>query len=270
MAFQPFGDMLRANSHWHALILEGGFAPEGQFVFLPIHNTQKLTECFRRRVIAMFLDKGLIAESFAEMLLRWKHSGFSVDNTVRIAGDDHKARVSLAQYIARAPLSLEKLRYDPLGEKAVYHSTFNPYLGENLKVWDALDFLALATSFIPPHGVRLIRYFGLYSSRSRWKWPLWKHVAAHAPRGWKEIHERDSAEPEPKAPTCTLRESASRSAWARLIAKVYEVDPLVCAWCGSQMRVLAVITHAAEVKKILRHLIKIGRPPPGLDPSALN
>ena len=29
------------------------------------------------------------------------------------------------------------------------------------------------------------------------------------------------------------------------------------------MRVLAVITYAAEVKKILRHLVKLERPPPG-------
>jgi hypothetical protein len=36
------------------------------------------------------------------------------------------------------------------------------------------------------------------------------------------------------------------------------------------MRILAVITDPAEVKKILRHLIKIGRPPPGLDLAALN
>jgi hypothetical protein len=36
------------------------------------------------------------------------------------------------------------------------------------------------------------------------------------------------------------------------------------------MRVLAVITNPAEVKKILRHLIKIGCPPPGFDPAALN
>jgi len=36
------------------------------------------------------------------------------------------------------------------------------------------------------------------------------------------------------------------------------------------MRVLAVITNAAEVKKILRHLIKIGCPPPGLDPALLS
>jgi hypothetical protein len=36
------------------------------------------------------------------------------------------------------------------------------------------------------------------------------------------------------------------------------------------MRVLAVITDPAEVKKILRHLVNIGRPPPGLNPSVLN
>ena len=35
------------------------------------------------------------------------------------------------------------------------------------------------------------------------------------------------------------------------------------------MRVLAVITDPLEVDRILRHLLKIGRPPPGLDISTL-
>jgi hypothetical protein len=48
-----------------------------------------------------------------------------------------------------------------------------------------------------------------------------------------------------------------------LIKKVYEVDVLACPCCGSPMRVLAVITDAAEVKKILRHLAKSDKPPPG-------
>ena len=62
-----------------------------------------------------------------------------------------------------------------------------------------------------------------------------------------------NTEPSPQ-PSC-------RSAWARLIAKVYEIDPLVCPHCSSRMRVLADITDPAEVNKILRHLVKIGRPP---------
>lgn len=166
IAYQPFGDLLRANSHWHALILEGGFDPEGQFFFLPIHDTQKLTECFRRAVIKLFLSKTLISVDFASTLLCWKNSGFSVDNSVKLNGDDRKARVALAQYIARAPLSLEKLVYDPESGKIFYHSTFNPYLGEKVKAWDVREFIALATQFVPPQGVRLIRCFGLYSSRS--------------------------------------------------------------------------------------------------------
>jgi hypothetical protein len=36
------------------------------------------------------------------------------------------------------------------------------------------------------------------------------------------------------------------------------------------MKLITVITNPSEVGTILRHLIKIGRAPPGLDPSSLN
>jgi len=61
----------------------------------------------------------------------------------------------------------------------------------------------------------------------------------------------------------------SSSAWARLLAKVHEVDPLRCPCCGSQMRVLAVITEPQQVLSILRHLIKTGAAPPELDDASL-
>jgi hypothetical protein len=102
----------RFNPHFHALILEGGFDAQGLFYFLPIHDTTRLSECLRRRTIGLFLKLGLITQQFAETLLCWKHSGFSVDNSVRLDGGDHHARQALAQYIARAPLSLQKLTYD--------------------------------------------------------------------------------------------------------------------------------------------------------------
>jgi len=62
----------------------------------------------------------------------------------------------------------------------------------------------------------------------------------------------------------------SRTAWARLLAKVYEVDALRCTRCGSQMRVLAVITDPPQILRILRHLIKTGAAPPSLDAASLN
>jgi hypothetical protein len=42
-----------------------------------------------------------------------------------------------------------------------------------------------------------------------------------------------------------------RANWARLIQKIYEIDPLTCPNCGGTMRVLAFIEEAAVIRKIL-------------------
>jgi hypothetical protein len=63
---------------------------------------------------------------------------------------------------------------------------------------------------------------------------------------------------------------AYKKTWARLLSKVYEIDPMVCPKCGSEMKVIAIIQQPAEIDRILRHLIKQGRPPPGFDPASLN
>jgi hypothetical protein len=44
-------------------------------------------------------------------------------------------------------------------------------------------------------------------------------------------------------------------AWAMLIKRVYEVDPLLCLRCGSEMKVVAFIDppQGEVIEKILRH-----------------
>jgi len=51
IAHQTFGDQLRWNPHFHAIILEGGFDEEGTFFYIPFSGLQSMTELFRRRVI---------------------------------------------------------------------------------------------------------------------------------------------------------------------------------------------------------------------------
>ncbi|KKL49367.1 hypothetical protein LCGC14_2316190, partial [marine sediment metagenome] len=46
----------------------------------------------------------------------------------------------------------------------------------------------------------------------------------------------------------TVSAKASRRSWARLIQKVYEVDPLICEKCGHEIRVIAVIINPGECK----------------------
>ena len=44
-----------------------------------------------------------------------------------------------------------------------------------------------------------------------------------------------------------------RRAWAQMIRRIYEVDPLTCR-CGAQMRILSFILDPRVVTKILRHI----------------
>ena len=39
--------------------------------------------------------------------------------------------------------------------------------------------------------------------------------------------------------------------WAVLIARIYEVFPLLCPQCGGQIRIIAVITDSADIRHIL-------------------
>ena len=148
----------------------------------------------------------------------------------------------------------------------LFKTKYNDYFKENFEVFDALDFIAKVTAHIPPRGKQYIRRYGLYSSRTRGKWPEMKHVVRLAPAGWREkrLDSSDIEEVPPEIIECSVSEKQRKSAWARLIKKVYGVDPLICPKCQSEMRVMSVITDRTEVIRILRHLFKIGRAHPGV------
>ena len=59
---------------------------------------------------------------------------------------------------------------------------------------------------------------------------------------------RHAHDPEP---TTTRHCSPS---WARLIAKVFHVDPLVCRRCAGPLKVVAYITDSLAIRQILEHL----------------
>ncbi len=55
----------------------------------------------------------------------------------------------------------------------------------------------------------------------------------------------------------------SSSTWARLIHRIFEVDPLRCRKCGAEIRIMAFVTDFRQVRKILEHIgERTLRPPP--------
>lgn len=57
------------------------------------------------------------------------------------------------------------------------------------------------------------------------------------------------------------RGRAARYAWALLLARIYEVLPLMCPKCGGEMRIIAFITEVAVVRDILACLGEPTSPP---------
>jgi hypothetical protein len=54
---------------------------------------------------------------------------------------------------------------------------------------------------------------------------------------------------------------AAHYLWAALIARIYEVFALLCPLCGGQMRIIAFITHSADIRQILEHIGVESEPP---------
>jgi hypothetical protein len=127
---------------------------------------------------------------------------------------EEKAMESLARYIIQASFSQERMQY-LADEGTVIYSGKD---GKDRKVFDAPEWLAAMCSHVPNRGEQMVRYYGWYSNVAR---------------GKREKLGEDDAIPhiiESDSPS-----AASRKSWARLIQKIYEVDPLICPKCRGNM-----------------------------------
>jgi hypothetical protein len=56
---------------------------EGAFFYIPFSGLQSMVEVFGRRIIKLLVQRGLLNEDVAHILLSRRHSGFSIDSSVR-------------------------------------------------------------------------------------------------------------------------------------------------------------------------------------------
>ena len=129
---------------------------------------------------------------------------------------------------------------------------------EPVETFDPLEFLARVIMHIPEPRRHLVRYYGWYSNVVRGRRRREEESGCGGGSGHSSGRKRDDG---PDA-------RAMRRGWAQLIKRIYEVDPLVCPLCGSEMKLIAFIIDHAVVDKILTNLKrraedKRERGPPG-------
>ena len=246
IAIQTFGDFLGYHPHLHILVSDGCFHESGMFSVSAPVDTKALEMLFRHNVLKMLLKKGKISRDLIALMEKWRHTGFNVFVGQRIFPGDETAMENLARYIIRASFSQERMTYLQQTARVEYRSKD----GSKTKVFDALEWLAAMCPHIPNKGEQMVRYYGYYSNVSR---------------GKRKKLDADDAVP------CILEPELSgrrcRRTWARLIQKIYEVDPLVCPKCNGQMRVIAFIEEMDVIRKVLKHLgLWDDRPRPKANP----
>ena len=140
----------------------------------------------------------------------------------------------LLRYCARPPFAMERLRKE--GAALVYRcAKQHSEPGSDKRGAKAdelhltpLELIDRIAALVPPPRTRRHRYFGVLASNS----PL------------------IPPKPEPATP----KWSKAHYLWAVLIARIYEVFPLLCPLCGGQMRLIAFTTEGAQIRKILDHI----------------
>ena len=202
-----------------------------------------LWQCARRHAKEL-RDAGRLRRAVEEQAIeRFIECGDPHHGFARIycdaCGQDPEARKKLAGYMLRAPIALEKMTYDAKTGTVIYRSKMHLGLKRNFQVMPGAEWLELLCGTSPiatsiwcatSGGTRIVR--GV-NGRSRLR-------AGSSP----------AAAVEPVSEYGVR----AKAAWARLIRKVYEADPLECPKCKAPMRVIALIDDPAVVRRILEYL----------------
>jgi len=293
-----FGSSLNGHVHFHVCVVDGVFeevAGEGDVDVAPpaaspgivFHPASAIDETavaqvqtdLRRRILRAFVGRGLLERSDAKEMLGYQHSGFSVDAGVLIEADDRAALERLLRYCARPPFAMERLRKE--GAALVYrcakqHS--EPGSDKRGAKIDELhltplELIARIAALVPPPRTHRHRYFGVLAPNS----PFRVAVTAMAQPPTRQTEQANMSEgapgvtplghampptPEPALP----KRSPAHYLWAVLIARIYEVLPLLCPLCGGQMRQIAFIAEGMQIRRILDH-IGVDSEPPHISPA---
>jgi hypothetical protein len=96
--------LLLAVSHIHAVAPEGVFTKSGYFVYITETWKHRAVEIWQEKVFDFLVEEGRIDREVAAMIKSWRHTGFSIDNSVRIEADDRNGMQRLIEYICHSVL----------------------------------------------------------------------------------------------------------------------------------------------------------------------
>jgi hypothetical protein len=166
--------------------------------------------------------------------------GFTLHAATRAGAMDAVGREALCKYVLRPPIAQERVTHGPDG--LVRITLKRPFADGTVAVdMDPLSLLSRLATAVPPPRLHTVRYAGVLAPASKLRAKIVPRPAVAA---------EGTAEAEEPA----KRAGARYRPWAELLKRCFAIDVLACPRCGGRMRLVALVTEAASVRRFLRGL----------------
>ena len=185
--------------------------------------------------------KGLVAKS----------CGFSLHAGVATKAHERDRLEKICRYIARPAVAEERLSTDDYGN--VIYRFKKPWDdGTTALKLTPMELMERLVALVPRPRVHLTRYHGVLGPHYKHR----KQIVPKPPELKVVGQEQDSIDPK------QLELKKKNIPWARLLARVFNIDVETCSKCGGKMKIIAAIEDPKVIRKILEHMGLDTKPPP--------
>ncbi len=167
--------------------------------------------------------------------------GFNLHASEAIEATDRKGLERTLRYMGRPPLSVERLKLAPDGHRLIL-ALKSPWRNGTSKIMlTPFELLERLVALIPPPRKNQIRYHGFFGPNSK--------IRAKLVPSSKDCSEKSAGA------------KIIRPGFAKLMARVFNLDVLECPRCKSRMQTISFIRDADAIRNIL-YSLKMSTAPP--------
>jgi hypothetical protein len=178
--------------------------------------------------------------------------GYNLHAGVRVAAHDRSGLERLCRYVSRPPLARARLEEQNDGTLVLHLKT--PWAdGTTALHLSPLELVERLVALIPPSRKNEVLYHGVFAAHAAWRPRVVPRPQPDAatPHAHRRLARSPAPAPDPYWP-----------AWASLLWRVFQIDPLLCPICGQSLRLRTVVLPPATLDVLAGLHAAAARGPP--------
>lgn len=167
-------------------------------------------------------------------------NGFSLHANTSVNALQREKLDKLIQYMARGPLSNERLEIQKDGNVKLRLKT--PWGdGTTHLLFTPGEFIEKLAALLPPSRTHLVRWSGCFAPNSPYRQEI--TLKPHVKKGFQFKKAGEQG-----------KKAVKNHSWSRMLARVFKIDVTRCDGCGEDMIVVCAVTERSAVERYLKHI----------------